>query len=437
MAQVLLIVSTKEVMGIPLSGEGLIYESLYANAKNCLAVGVDALRHTGERMRKVHRWANEMGRPRGTVDQMTKYLDPNQSAARDRHFKRYFDCGQAMASDSVQEICNIRIEFGKWRELTACLLRALEEAATQNLQQEQRTKSELEKKEMEKLQSEKLLEQERRLLAELTSRFEGALGAYEAAVNNIPPTLAGAGAIVGGLAAVGVSVPAALAGLLALGVQYSVIDSRRQEKTERINRLERETASLKGTLAELAAHAQSLSHLTDIVRRSINYLSDLQDKIDMFMEYLINIQNLLDIGTEAGKFVFDPTIGLEERQDKDIKKSIFEKSFQLKASFLFAAKAAKLYNDVSSQYIIPGINWFSGLRLLEGPAAGGLEATLDDITRRREKICSGAEELAEKMNADLDNCMETLIRETAKSFKEADPELWSDAESSRAIVGTS
>jgi hypothetical protein len=61
---------------------------------------------------------------------MTKYLDPNQSAARDRHFKRYFDCGQAMVSDSVQEIRNIRIEFGQWRELTACLLRALEEAAS-------------------------------------------------------------------------------------------------------------------------------------------------------------------------------------------------------------------------------------------------------------------------------------------------------------------
>jgi hypothetical protein len=40
----------------------------------------------------------------------------------------------------------------------------------------------------------------------------------------------------------------------------------------------------------------------------------------MFMEYLINIQHLLDISTEAGKFVFDPTIVIEERQDKDIKK---------------------------------------------------------------------------------------------------------------------
>jgi hypothetical protein len=70
-------------------------------------------------------------------------------------------------------------------------------------------------------------------------------------------TLAGAGTIVGGLAAVGVSAPVALTGLFVLGVQYSVIDSRRQERTERINRLERETAGLKGTLAELATHAQS------------------------------------------------------------------------------------------------------------------------------------------------------------------------------------
>jgi len=68
----------------------------------------------------------------------------------------------------------------------------------------------------------------------------------------------------------------------------------------------------------------------------------------------------------------------------------------LKASFLFAAKAAELYNNVSSQYIIPGINWFNGLRLLEDSAAGGLEATLDGIAEQRRKICSGAEELAQK-----------------------------------------
>jgi len=38
------------------------------------------------------------------------------------------------------------------------------------------------------------------------------------------------------------------------------------------------------------------------------------------MEYLINIQGLMNLGAEAGTMVFDTTIGKEELQDMDIKK---------------------------------------------------------------------------------------------------------------------
>jgi hypothetical protein len=60
--------------------------------------------------------------------------------------------------------------------------------------------------------------------------------------------------------------------------------------------------------------------LTDIVRKSINSLSDLQDKIDMFMDYLIQIQSLMDIGAEAGKFALSAASEPEDRREKDIKK---------------------------------------------------------------------------------------------------------------------
>lgn len=56
----------------------------------------------------------------------------------------------------------------------------------------------------------------------------------------------------------GVAPPVALAGLVALGVQYSVLDARRRDYTERINRLERESIGLKGTLEELAKNAKSI-----------------------------------------------------------------------------------------------------------------------------------------------------------------------------------
>jgi len=40
----------------------------------------------------------------------------------------------------------------------------------------------------------------------------------------------------------------------------------------------------------------------------------------MFMVYLINIQKVMDIGAEAGKFSLDAASLPEDRQDKDIKK---------------------------------------------------------------------------------------------------------------------
>jgi len=61
---------------------------------------------------------------------MTKYLDPNQSAARNRQLKRYLDSSKDKVDKSVQEISNIRSEFGEWRKFTGHLLRALEATAS-------------------------------------------------------------------------------------------------------------------------------------------------------------------------------------------------------------------------------------------------------------------------------------------------------------------
>jgi hypothetical protein len=57
---------------------------------------------------------------------MMKYLDPNQSEARDRQLKRYISSGQSMVTESVDEIAAIRADFAQWRQLTTDILRALD-----------------------------------------------------------------------------------------------------------------------------------------------------------------------------------------------------------------------------------------------------------------------------------------------------------------------
>jgi hypothetical protein len=67
----------------------------------------------------------------------------------------------------------------------------------------------------------------------------------------------------------------------------------------------------------------------------------------------------------------------------------------MKTRFLFASKASELYNDVSEQFIIPGVNWLSGIHLEEG-SEEAIDKRVAEIEQWRMKICIGAENLTAK-----------------------------------------
>lgn len=56
---------------------------------------------------------------------MTKYLDPNQSEARDRQLKRYLSNSIEKSTGSVNILTDVRKDFETWRELTQTILGAL------------------------------------------------------------------------------------------------------------------------------------------------------------------------------------------------------------------------------------------------------------------------------------------------------------------------
>jgi hypothetical protein len=65
----------------------------------------------------------------------------------------------------------------------------------------------------------------------------------------------------------------------------------------------------------------------------------------------------------------------------------------MKTRFLFAAKAPELYNDVSEQFIIPGVNWLSGFRLEDRPDEA-IDKRVTELERWKKMICTGAEDLS-------------------------------------------
>jgi hypothetical protein len=64
----------------------------------------------------------------------------------------------------------------------------------------------------------------------------------------------------------------------------------------------------------------------------------------------------------------------------------------MKTRFLFVSKASELYNDVSEQFIIPGVNWLSEIRL-EAGSEEAIDKRVAEIEQWRTKICIGAENL--------------------------------------------
>jgi hypothetical protein len=65
------------------------------------------------------------------------------------------------------------------------------------------------------------------------------------------------------------------------------------------------------------------ARLTDILRQALKRLSYLQQQIDMFMDFLIEIQTMIKITTQHKDWVFKPVQSKKERievwEDADLK----------------------------------------------------------------------------------------------------------------------
>ncbi|KAH8679532.1 hypothetical protein BGZ60DRAFT_561106 [Tricladium varicosporioides] len=395
---------------------------------NYTQVGTDTFRRTAEMMRRVQYLANEIGRPGGTIESMLKFLNPNQSAARDRQLKLYISRGQDFINESVDLIATIRADFNHWKELTTGLLRALEKKTAINAQQKRVTERKLSECSKEKNRNEVELEEQRKSLEEIESRYQTALQIYENLVRNLPSSISRAGAVVTAAAAVGLSPEILVVGLVTGGFHYLVFEVARQRKISTVQRLEQETSNLKSMLLQLSGEAKSIAEVGNVVRQALGQLSDLQLQIDIFMEFLMNIQTMIKEGTDRRDCVLKPGQSKEERkeewEDVELKKVILSESYVLKTQFLLASKASELYNEVSNMFVIPGINWLAANRLKDlSTSEDAVEKRVAEIEEWRTKICLGAENLTMKAT-ELKESLDKLARDSTESFKRVAPDLW-------------
>ncbi|RYP58406.1 hypothetical protein DL769_008970 [Monosporascus sp. CRB-8-3] len=185
-----------------------------------------------------------------------------------------------------------------------------------------------------------------------------------------------------------------IAGLFHLNAQSASISTAQ--------RLEREAADLKNKLELLSGEEQSISckqktALVDIISQALDRLSMMQGQIDMFMEFLINIQMMIKRAVDDRDLVFKTGQSREEQreewEDTELKKEILSAAYVMKTRFLLALKASECYKDISEQCVMPGVTWLAQIRL-NGASNSEIDGKVKEIEGWRTKLCVGAESLA-------------------------------------------
>ncbi|KIW10035.1 hypothetical protein PV08_11811 [Exophiala spinifera] len=392
----------------------LVQQNLYAEMKNCAAVGIHTLRRTGERMEDICRSASELGGPGGLIESMMRYLDPNQPEARDRQLKRYISNCIEKSTGSVNILTDVRRDFEAWRELTQNILGSLNNEYVSNKQKQKTNKDRLRQCELERVQNQKEMETKRQELEEFELRIGRGLKLFENLINGIPRV----GAALTSAAAIGLTPQVVLFTCVGLSVEYLILTSAAQEKTAAVQRVEREASALRDILEDLSSKDLTIAQVASIVRQALGRLDQLQQRVNMFLTLLIKLQKMVIIADSGKSLTLDPATHREERADPYIKKEILDGAYAMKIRFLFVSKVAELYNDIHNDLISPGANWLETFRPNES-SQEDINKKLPEIEDLRGKICDYTEKMAATRYKELRESLETMPRTWEESVGNA------------------
>ena len=138
---------------------------------------------------------------------------------------------------------------------------------------------------------------------------------------------------------------------------------------------------MKGTVLTAAAQAE----ITEILKKSVCHLTELQVRIQDFMDVLQQLSRVIKNTLQASNLTIKTAANSERLVNPAVKqvfiislllhgylhankptiKDLRENAFKMKASFNFLLRAAEIYVTISTTYITPTIRRFGELRLYQ------------------------------------------------------------------------
>ncbi|KAL3468133.1 hypothetical protein BJX64DRAFT_283016 [Aspergillus heterothallicus] len=412
LAECILITARPRVRGIEIPG--LKFKALSANVLHCAEIGSETFRETAKHMDLLAELTDELSMPGGLIDTMLKFSEPGQSQDRDDVLADIIAEGEQSITHCMGAIEMVSASFKGWCELTKSLHLALQETLGRKDREKDAVKNDIKKHEADKEVKE---EQRRKNEEKMRAKHEEMQKTrekkewYENTVQKIvkgnplsirisPAVLAApeVASVVPVVAAVGAVGAIAFLHYVTLKADLSSMEEAQAKRDEEIRELEQSKAELEATLAQLSEDSKSIVEIAHIVGDSIQKVTELQQLIQKFMDFL----------SQIFKIIGDTRF--------------LKMAFEMKTRFIFASKASSVYNAVSSQFILPTLNILPGLGCPNHTAEYEIQARIDEIHRMRCAVGAETDSLTRQMHKELKESQSEMTRACARAFEELLPE---------------
>ncbi|KAJ4138566.1 hypothetical protein NW768_002409 [Fusarium equiseti] len=400
MARCNLLMSKQSLGTLEIRGKGLQYNSLRANIRHCNQMGLDALRSTTEHMGEVDRLARNMSHTEGIIASIQQNIGLEQSRLRRRNLQDLISLGVSNVEKSVCIIAKVKENFSQWNKVTKNLLFVLEEKTSENKKEEKKIQKEIEWNKSRGKGVRIMIGKTEEASRNLTIALENFKNGYTEHREENPESsevwssvaaLSNAPGIVGA------------AFRAAWSWDKDSLEEERRKLDERVNELHNEIESTIGVMG--------------ILEQTLIQLSKLQSQVEVFMDFLINIQSIMADVKDTQRRVLMEDLTTEEvddlNRDRELTRAFNRNVALMQRRFFIASKAASLYNEVSGEFILPGVSWVTGFYFVD--ASGEVyEKGEVEIQTKEAELCGGAKEFIAQRIEEIGIELKLLDTETTE-----------------------
>ncbi|KAL3473103.1 hypothetical protein BJX99DRAFT_261649 [Aspergillus californicus] len=430
LAECILITSRPNVIGLEVTGDGLKYTALSTNVIHCAEVGNETFRETAEKMEQLAGLTHGLSRSGGTIDEMLEFSEPGQSECRDSVLADLVARGQEDITLCMNAIEDVNTSFNGWCNLTRALHLALRDTHSLKSREKQNITNDIKKHRADKEMKEELRKKEEARMKEKHEQIQKTQANEEWCEDIIQKIIMHAGAH--GVSAAVVSAEAitiapvfvvvsaaAFLYYVTLRADLESMEQAQAKRDQEIQELEESRAQLEAALAQLSEDSRSIDEIAQIVERSIDRVTKLQQLIRKFMEFLRDMNIIISKTVRDSRWVYK---GFQRKDGFGDSKKLLTNAFEMKTRLIFASKASDVYNAVSTQYILPMLDILPELSCLNQAADHEIQAKIGEMHKLRCRVSSEADVLTRKMHKELKESLDEVTRNTARAFEELVPE---------------